>query len=125
MYSRLIFWQVVFRQIFDFCECISNTLRLNDIPCVLRELLDEDDDGNVSRDESDGDFSDENIKNNDHSDESKIEGEIGDEDNDLVTDNEEFVLGKDLQTIWCNTQLRGMFKTSHKNTVKKFQGHSL
>lgn len=36
---------------------------------------------------------------------------------DLVIIDEEFVLGKDLETICCKTELKGMYKTIGMKTI--------
>lgn len=94
--------------------------RLSDIPRVLQELSDEDDNGGNPEIDSDSDLSEEEIEHDLHSDGSELEAD--DYCDNLVPNDEEFVLGKDLETIWCKTELKGTFKTPQKNIVKKFPG---
>ncbi|XP_039276182.1 uncharacterized protein LOC120350035 [Nilaparvata lugens] len=95
-------------------------LRLSDMPHVLQELSDEETNLRNSDIDSDSDLSDGNIENEFFTDESELEGQ---ESNDefMITD-QDFILGKDLETIWCTTEVKGAYKTPQKNIVKILPG---
>uniref|UniRef100_A0A1B6CEU0 PiggyBac transposable element-derived protein domain-containing protein n=1 Tax=Clastoptera arizonana TaxID=38151 RepID=A0A1B6CEU0_9HEMI len=99
-------------------------LRPDEISQILQEMSDDDDVGELPNNDDfpdfDGDLSDENIEFDVHSDDSECDG-----DNDDFSDFsccEDFVLGKDLQTIWSTTEIKSKLKTPNKNIVKKFPG---